>query len=79
MATSPALLAEYACTICITCLGKGMAGENGGQKMQRSGKEAPKALDVSLGECTSRMRRALLLKYKTVELSGRAGLHTVPH
>ena len=69
MATSPALLAEYACTICITCLWKGMAGENGGQKMQRSGKEAPKALDVSLGECTSRMWRALLLKYKTANIN----------
>ena len=37
--------------------------------MRRFGKEAPKALDASLGECTPNVWRALLLKYKTANIN----------
>ncbi len=39
-----------------------------GWEMRRSGMEAPKALDASLGECTPKMYRTLPLQYKTANI-----------
>jgi len=50
-------------------IGREMAGENGGWEICRSGKEAPKALDASLGECTPKVYRALPLQYKTANIN----------
>ncbi len=41
----------------------------GGWEVRRSGKEAPKALDASLGECTPKVYRALPLQYKTANIN----------
>jgi len=46
-----------------------MAGENGGWEVRRSGKEASKALDASLGECTAKVYRALPQQYKTANIN----------
>ncbi len=62
MATSRALLAECACI--------NYGGEwQGGWEIRRLGKEAPKALDASLGECTPKVYRELPLQYKTANIN----------
>ena len=65
MATSSALLVEWAWTN----NREGMAGCNGGWEMRCSGKEALKALDASLGECTPKVYRALPQQYKTENIN----------
>ncbi len=73
MATSIALLAEYAYTTCIACIGMGWQEGMGAARkcgaLDRKRRRWRLMLDASLVECTPNVWRALLLKYKTANIN----------